>query len=234
MNGWRTAVLVDRGKRLTADIIGYWSFEEGTGSTVVDRSSQWRPATWQGTLGSQWGAGIIGGGGTFNGTNNWLNTNASPGSIEAFSMSAWVLPASLPAQSLLIDAGQAAGDVFVSYMAAPLQWTTRSTGPTSLQMLVPTPPPQVGVWQHVVYCVDLAGCYQRLYINGATVAQQAFAPGAAWAPLTTALAIGARRSASLMVAGQMDEVGLWRRALSAREAAVLYNGGSGLAWPLRA
>ncbi len=67
-----------------SNIKAAWSFDDGTGSTVTDLSGQGNTGTWQGTLGTQWGMGKFGGGGTFNGIDNYMSTSTNYGNASLF------------------------------------------------------------------------------------------------------------------------------------------------------
>ncbi|MFA7201822.1 MAG: LamG domain-containing protein, partial [Candidatus Paceibacterota bacterium] len=75
-DGGSTSYLYEQGTNLTlhpitdAGLVGYWTFDEGTGTQALDSSGNNNTGTWQGTLGSQWTTGKIGGAGNFNGINN--------------------------------------------------------------------------------------------------------------------------------------------------------------------
>ena len=58
--------------------VGYWNFEEGTGTTVNDIAGNSGTGTWYGT-GNHWTQGKFGKGGQFNNTDNYINVgNGSP------------------------------------------------------------------------------------------------------------------------------------------------------------
>ena len=68
--------------------VGYWKFDEGTGTTAFDSSGNGINAGWAGTLGSQWTTGKFNGAGNFNGTNNYVSTGITS-SYQAFTAQTW-------------------------------------------------------------------------------------------------------------------------------------------------
>ena len=69
--------------------VGRWDFNEGTGSTVNDISGNNNTGTWSGS-GSHWTTGKIGKGGSFNGSDDWVNVgNGSSLSSSNFTYSLW-------------------------------------------------------------------------------------------------------------------------------------------------
>lgn len=79
--------------------VGYWNFEEGTGSVVNDVSGYGNVGTWNGTLGNQWISGKIGKAGNFNGIDNYVNVpyNNSLKLADNGSISLWFKPTTLSA-----------------------------------------------------------------------------------------------------------------------------------------
>ena len=73
--------------------VGYWRFDERSGSSVADISGNGNNMTWNGTLGSQWKTGKLGQAGFFNRTNNYAVTSGDPASLQitgAITISAWI------------------------------------------------------------------------------------------------------------------------------------------------
>lgn len=90
-----------------------------------------------------------------------------------------------------------------------------------------------GQWRHVVQTWTSATGATKLYVDGALVADQPLAPGTS-IPGGGCIVLGQEQDtlcggfdASQAFDGQLDEVGLWNRVLTATEVAALYNGGAG-------
>jgi hypothetical protein len=86
-----------------------------------------------------------------------------------------------------------------------------------------------GSWHHLVFVVDATG--GKVYKDGALVHQQTWYQGAvsnnniATSQTTTQpIRIGGHWESSRYLNGQMDDIGMWNRALTAAEVAQLYSG----------
>ncbi len=106
-------------------LVGYWTFDEGTGSIVYDWSGNNASGTWQGTLGNQWVGGKIGNGaGNFNGTNNSVKVGTSTLlTPDVFTVTAWMKYASGTVAPILGWGGSA------SYPSLNLGWPSSPMRP---------------------------------------------------------------------------------------------------------
>lgn len=91
-------------------------------------------------------------------------------------------------------------------------------------------------WYHVVCVRDLAdtGSEQRLYINGSSVDTAANTNTTATGDDNEEMQIGRYYFGTTgggYFDGQIDEIGIWSRALTSTEVSDLYNSGNGLAYP---
>lgn len=213
-------------------LLSYYSFDAGTGSTVADAAAG-RTGTWGGTLGSQWGTGIIHDGGIFNGSDNLVDLGVQPafhvGVSDSFSVSAWVKPSSVASSATIALTGThgvcynwrlgRSGSALIFDNGVDSPTTVASSG-----TLV------VGTWTYVVLVYD-AGVV-RAYVNG--VAGSPFLAQVTASCTTESTKIGSSTPNSAIFdffAGTIDEVGLWGRALTASDVSQLYNGGAGLQYP---
>jgi len=57
--------------------VAYFTFDEGSGNTVFDKSGNSKNGTWYGTLGNQWTIGKYGKGGYFDGSTNYIDSTNS-------------------------------------------------------------------------------------------------------------------------------------------------------------
>lgn len=90
--------------------------------------------------------------------------------------------------------------------------------------------PSTGTWYHVVAWHDAAGNTINIQVNNGTANSAA----TTMSPSDTAVAttLGGRTGiATRYWDGRLDEVGYWKRVLTAAERTALYNGGAGLAYP---
>lgn len=162
---------------LMSGLVTYWKLDEASGTSATDSMSS-HTGTWGGTLGSQWTTGKINGGGSFNGTNNYISAS-------------W--------NTLTLNADRTISAWFKTNNTAAANWV--SWGANSSNQLS-----QIGIFS--------GGLGYLGYANDLTTT-------------TSAINIGRAITASNYYLEQLDEVGIWNRALSASEVATLYNGSNG-------
>lgn len=231
MNNFRQHALVDRGPALAQGLLGYWGFDEGSGSTVADRTGRWRPASWVGTLGSQWLApGYLGGAaGSFDGSTNQINTGATTAGGDAYSLAGWVRYPVFPpaANGAAFSLGKSGQYILAQVTTTGLYGLVQSgPGANSAAGVAPA----AGVWHHLAACFEGWCGRHTLYLNGVAIVTLQAATSS-WFSNATTVMLGARIDGSLRWNGQLDEVGVWTRALAPREVNWLYNAGKGRAFP---
>ncbi len=71
--------------------VGYWDFEEGSGSTIIDKSGHDNSGLWNGSGTRNWVKGKYGNGGNFNGSTDFINFSPTPDTGSEYgTMSLWV------------------------------------------------------------------------------------------------------------------------------------------------
>jgi RHS repeat-associated protein len=207
--------------------IGWWQLNQNGGSTVPDASGSGNTATASG------GATLSGGAATFPGTvgaqvatnGPVLNTTAS------FSVSAWVdLSSTAPGfQTALSQDGNQASSFYLQYDATDNAWAfarsnTDTNGAAGIRVHASTPP-ATNTWTHLVGLFNAGTGSMSLYVNGALAAtgtdSTAFAANGP-------LAIGRAKFNGAQTDpfhGQIANVQVYQRALSAADVTTLYNGG---------
>jgi len=150
--------------------VGYWKFDENTGSSANDSSTSAGTANWNGTLGSQWIAGKFGGAGNFNGSDNYLlGTVVLPGGTTSRTVSAWVKTTSASLQEIFSYGGNSSGQaftvgvngssgIFVSAWTSP-QYTVTATV-------------NDGRWHYVTLSYDGTNAYT--YLDGVLLDSRSF------------------------------------------------------------
>ena len=206
---------------LYTGLIGYWSFNEGSGSTAHDTSG----SGYNGTVkGATWTAGKISGALHFNGgTNTVVTPNITLGS--AFSASVWVNSAvAQPAQHVRIletryDVGFFVGtDATGKKYQLIVKGGAGSTGSCGGGFGCVEGGTITSGWHLVTATYD--GTTGRLYVDGVIVASDTFS-----APANTSLPlyIGSDFMGSgFGWHGSLDEVRLYNRALTSAEVLALY------------
>jgi hypothetical protein len=167
-----------------AGLVGYWNFDEGTGTTATDITANGHTGTITGEV--NWTAGEINTALNFHGTGHAESAVTVPNAAslqftatQSFTISAWVNPAALPTPNsshttdqAIISKSADQGNEYGLYINANDQWVFRGpsgdvVGPTAVQ----------GVWTHVAGVQDGVLGVRSLYVNGVLVATGAAQDG---------------------------------------------------------
>jgi len=157
-----------------------------------------------------------------------------------FTLSAWIKTATKAAlqnifQSWSGNATYAGLYIFMStngYVYTYIAKNTGKTYPDDFEQLNNGVDMSDGNWHMITVTYD--GSDIKMYTDNGTPVTTAWSSGLAYAA-TNYVRIGCNNDSGtdqVFMNGTIDEVGFWSRALSATEVGQLYNGGSGLAWPL--
>jgi hypothetical protein len=209
----------------TSGLVGYWPFDEGTGTIAYDQSGNGNNGTL--TNGPVWTSGKVGGSLSFNGSGNYvdLGNSSSLNFSDGFSAGTWIQGGNYsPWDPFLGKESWNAGLGFVilvgdSAGGITYYGGTGVGGMASISFANAAPP---GAWTHVFVTNNKGNA--KLYINGALVASGSI-------PITNAptnLLVAARHTndggaASDWFAGKVDDIRLYNRELSASEIQALYN-----------
>ncbi len=211
--------------------VGYWNFEEGSGSTVNDRSGNANTGTWNGTLGNQWTNGKIGGGGNFNGTNNYVNVPDSTSLTitgSQITMAAWFKAVNTGTYQRIISKQSATAyyDMIVNSGFDGIYAALTTSGGTVSQNM---PYSLVaGNWYYAVITYD--GANVKLYMNGTFVSQLPLTGNiltTTGAPLTFGIY---QLVPGQWFSGTVDEVKIYNYARSQAQIAYDYNRGAPVGW----
>ena len=214
----------DGGGQCQTGLLGYWPFDEGSGSTAYDSSGNMNTGTVINLLANpvSWVGGIFGGALQFDGQTEVVVSN-SP-SLNPFSgttISAWVNANSWGSSGhapRILEKGNSDNQyALLSTSAGQLEFLLFGV---SNGVLVATAP-STGSWHHLLCTYD--GSSMKLYIDGQIAGQQA-AKGVL-AITSDNLAIGSNPSGNVssMFSGALDDVRVYGRALSSSEITQLYN-----------
>jgi hypothetical protein len=194
----------------TNGLVAAWSFNEASGSTVVDGSGNGNDGTLGGPVRTT--AGKYGRALTFDGVNDSVTIPDAPRLDlgKAMTLEAWVRPsASSGWRTVLLK--EAPGELAYSLYSAsgtnrPSAWLdgTSSIGSTALAL---------NTWSHLSATYD--GARLKVYVNGVLRADRATTVNV---PVTAdPLKIGGNAVWGEYFAGQIDEVRIYSRALTATE-----------------
>jgi hypothetical protein len=216
---------------VTAGLVGHWTFDEGSGTTVIDSSV----SNNHGFLvnGASSISGKVGKGLVLDGTDDYVTTDAvksqnSLNNLSAMSISYWIKADVVGGE---VFGRWGTGRQFYQYFSSQkirMSWRYGGTGAggtsldnTSVTSLIP------GVWTHVVAVYNDPTA--SLYINGTLDSSRA-GTGGTLNTVTDALQFGHRGAGSVAYfKGGLDEIKIYNRALTPSEVVALFVEGGGIA-----
>lgn len=197
--------------------VGAWSFNEGIGTTVGDASGQNNTGTLNGPVWTS--TGKYGGALTFDGVNDFVNV-PDANSLDlttGMTLSAWVRPTTLGNWRQVLLKERPNGLTYGLYGTGGTgnrPNSTISVGGVDREVNAPAASAlTVNTWAHLAVTYD--GTTMRIYVNGTQVATRA--QTGAMATSSNALKIGGNAIWGEWYAGQVDEVRVFNRALTAVE-----------------
>ena len=206
-------------------LVGYWSFDEGTGTTANDLSGLGNTGTLQPALGPTWTTGRVGGALSFDGVDDRVNVpnHTSLNITNAITIEAWV-----NTTLTLVDFNPtivAKGvHAYLFTIGAYTQATPRVTGFLFIngvwRFLRGNTPINDGNWHHVVMTYN--GSHLSVYRNGILDATPLAVSGSINIDLRP-LNIGHYAGTNGHFRGSIDEVRIYNRALSAAEVMANFN-----------
>jgi len=195
-------------------LVAAYNFNEGNLGTAYDLSGNGNNGTLAGAIWT--GTGKFGGALQFSGTNSMVNIPSSPtlNFTTGFTLEAWVNPVSPGNWSAVIFKERTGG---MNYSLYSNNGTNRPLGQVWLnnaeQDAPGAAPVPLNTWTHLASTFD--GSTLRLYVNGALAGSKAISGSVA--ATTNPLRIGGNTIWGEFFTGQIDEVRLYNRALSAGE-----------------
>ncbi|MEX2512321.1 MAG: LamG-like jellyroll fold domain-containing protein [Cyclobacteriaceae bacterium] len=210
------------------DLVGHWMMDEGSGNTLIDYSGNGNDATIQNTSGVSWVEGQVGLALRLTGSLNRFATvphNATLDINEAITIAAWIRPMGLARRQILSKGGPN-GYEFSIFENGKIEFrfNRESEGNNYLIRSNTDYPTDGQSWMHVAVTFD--GTTSTLYVNGEADNSISYSPTLILSN-TTDLMIGSRE-ASNRWDGDLDEIRLYKRALSGSEIANLATSGQGL------
>jgi len=215
--------------------VGYWKFDEASGSTTSDSSGNGNTGTC--TACPVHTSGKFGNALQFDGSDDYINTGSAPSidNLVAFTWSAWIYPTGWGEGNIgrIIGKTTSGGfekSVYLNNQVAPLQsirvllYNNASTGfysDTAVGSIA------LNNWYQVVVTYDDTGDRKaHVYLNGAEASyyrQNTFS-GTMYDDSANDLGIGNRGNGDRTFNGTIDDVAIWNRALSAAEVQAVYSG----------
>jgi len=224
-------------------LVGWWQFDDGSGTTAADHSNQFGATAHNGALtGSiSWVAGKYGMGLSFpSGSGNWIDFgNNVVGSLlngkSGSTLSFWFNYSGVNGGNPILFAGEigssATKNAVLCWFASAytLQCGGRSEATDNFQGLTYGSSITVGAWYYVTLVQNLAANTVSLYINGQLTGSSAASYGSTTFVNSVSPnddEMGNNYQLGYNFYGIMDDVRLYNRALSAGEVWDLYQGGA--------
>jgi hypothetical protein len=230
---------------LEQDIIVYWKFDEGTGTSAADSTGGNDTGTLQ--TGASWGTGVLGDAVVLDGVSGYVQAqDLVQNNVTAYSLAMWFKTTSTAQQVLFSNRGETVttGNSLTLEMSqngasGELQWLLDRDGwAIGVQS---SSAYNDGAWHHVVATwaapANTAVDYSQfsIYVDGSgpiTTTNMTINCncGGIDSPISGAQGaqIGTSSSWQIYFSGSIDELGAWSRALTSSDAALLYNSGNGL------
>jgi hypothetical protein len=219
---------------LSVDLISYWKIDETSGTTIYDSHGNNNCTVQTGVTISQ--NGLIGHAASFIGTSGGLTTGKKASELGisggiSKSVSIWIKP-NIAINGLnscgIIDCGNREDQqqFGLKYYGAPAYWMFDSwygavrIGSNDNKLAD-------GMWHHIVVTYNSIGHKLRTYMDGNFVTEDATKTLNTGDNYTFSIGIGSQGK----YIGSIDEVGLWKRALTDGEVKSLYNSGIGIQYP---
>ncbi len=213
-----------------AELVGWWRFDEGSGTIANDSSGNGNDGTFNGD--PQWVVGYFGGALEFDGSDDWLDCGNDPSlDLTTWTITFWLkVNENKNYNGFIIKGNDAAENYEVLGFADgsfhfPIQHTdgSRTYINTAAGVTVPYE------WAHFAYSYDAAQG-RRFYKNGDLI----FEDTESGTPQTSSvsLAIGNEQPLSRYVNGAMDDIRIYNHLLSESELLASMEGGEGYPYAL--
>jgi len=194
-------------------LIGWWNFDEGSGTSAADSTGNGNTGALQNT--PTWTtSGKINGALTFNGTNQEVDTASIAGITNTFTVAFWEKTSVTSGQVIWQMGGSAVCKV--DYSGHNIGCTVQANTATTIAATAIDD----GNWHHIAYVVN--NTTQNLYVDGVSKATGTETP--AGLPNTSCFGGGNCWGTSSWFNGTIDDARVYNRALSASEVWRLYNG----------
>jgi len=204
----------------SSPLVGSWSFDEGSGTTVADASGN----DLNGVIkGATWVNGKVGKALQFDGVNDYIEIphDASLDIQDALTVEAWINPSSTAADQRILSKSPYPNNDFSMIRASNNRVLVSMKINGVVQSIYsPANAVPVGKWTHVVGTYD--GQRMRLYINGTQV--NSFAVSGKIGVHAAPLLIGTNAT-SAYFKGMVDEICIYNKALTACEVLDRYQDG---------
>lgn len=220
---WSTSWVFTVNPAQDPDLIGHWKMNEGSGSVLLDNSGNNHHATFGLSDGIVWVTGKENLAVRFNGLNGryaFVPHNPDLNLSSQLSISVWIRPTALANRQIISKSGPN-GYELSTFEGGQIEFRfNRDANGSSYRLRSQQSYPSNGqTWIHVA--VTFNGNRSELYINGVLDNAQNYSPTSIISN-TAPLQIGTRNIGSNKWVGDMDDLRLYKKALSPAEIQQLY------------
>jgi hypothetical protein len=212
---------------LIDNIVAYWNLnDDGSGGvSLADVSGNGWSLT--NNNGVTLGTGIIAGDAVFDPL--LLNSLTTPFSIGSdYSISAWVNITEFDGGPIALGSSTDANAPAIVTAFNTTYFFYGNNGAGDCNPATTLAPLSIGTWNHIVGTISSSTTTCRYYVNGTLISEDPYTNLGGFSEIQ----LGAYDARFLTTFnGQLDEVGVWNRALTGSEVTELYNGGIGLTYP---
>lgn len=219
------------GDQTASGLVGYWKFDDASGTQAMDFSLSRLNGIWNGA-GVHYATSTMGSAGQFNGTNDYVScgtsTNLDFGAGTNFTISFWTKFANSGNYQNFVSKGSGSvsnsGDhtvgFVIGYNVVAHQFGSFVADGTNISTLTIAYTPD-SLWHHIAVVYSRAGS-QTMYLDGKPIGSIAMSSiGSVTSP--AAFNIGKNNGGPDFLNGLIDEVRVYNRALSASEIYNIYN-----------
>jgi hypothetical protein len=210
------------------NLIAYWDFEEASG-IVLDCVGNYSGITTSVTYGV---AGILGNAFSYNGTTSKLTVGLGglgfPKPTTGFTVSFWIKTTDATSNKKILFALNSSYGMQIYYAGVGTGLISLLMGDgTNTKEGILSTKVNTGNWMHCVFTFD--GTNFLGYVNNSNCLTTTWSYDINWTNVTN-WTFMANNYGSQYVNGTLDEFGVWGKALSPSEIALLYNNGKALAY----
>ena len=208
----------------TNGLLGWWKFDENTGTSVSDASGYSNTGTFSN---GAWGTGRSGYAGSFNGTSSAVNMGKGLiATANSFSVSCWVKMNSTSGfQTFVSQDGTNISGFFLQKKGSTgkFGFSCLASDSNAAATLAAdgTTTPTTGVWYHLIGVYDRPNSLLKLYVNGVLESTGSFTTPWSATGVTTIGRGFFNNAQTDWVNGSIDDVRLYNRLLTASEIATI-------------
>lgn len=209
--------------KITSGLVGWWRFDENSGTVAADMSGNGNTATLVGS--PSWVSGRVANALQFNGTSNYavVPNSTSLTIANAITVMAWVKGPAAGVWQKVVGKGPDATEEYGLYFKPGSGWCHIEAGISGGQRLMESGTIADNTWHQCVFTYD--GTTMTLYVDGVVTAS--LAQTGVINTSAESVSIGAEKtstSQTYYTNAAIDDVRIYNRALSASEIQQIYAG----------